>query len=94
MVNILFNIFWVMFLYLLCLSAKGELIGAFGLTEPNHGSDPGGMETKAKYNEKDKTYILNGTKSWFVFHYIIINLGHFNSTCFLKYFSLKPVGND
>ena len=27
--------------------AKGELIGCFGLTEPDHGSDPGGMETKA-----------------------------------------------
>ncbi|KAG8238625.1 hypothetical protein J437_LFUL018458 [Ladona fulva] len=28
--------------------AKGELVGCFGLTEPNHGSDPGGMETRAK----------------------------------------------
>lgn len=31
--------------------AKGELIGAFGLTEPNHGSDPAGMETRAKKGE-------------------------------------------
>ena len=45
-------------------SATGELIGCFGLTEPNHGSDPGGMETTAKYNEHNRTYTLNGTKSW------------------------------
>ncbi|XP_077981045.1 glutaryl-CoA dehydrogenase, mitochondrial-like [Glandiceps talaboti] len=44
--------------------AKGEIIGAFGLTEPNHGSDPGGMETKAKYNPSSKTFTLNGTKTW------------------------------
>uniref|UniRef100_A0A0K0DHA1 Acyl-CoA_dh_N domain-containing protein n=1 Tax=Angiostrongylus cantonensis TaxID=6313 RepID=A0A0K0DHA1_ANGCA len=29
--------------------ANGELVGCFGLTEPNHGSNPGGMETKARY---------------------------------------------
>ena len=28
--------------------ATGEIVGCFGLTEPNHGSDPAGMETKAK----------------------------------------------
>lgn len=44
--------------------AKGDLIGCFGLTEPNHGSDPGGMETRAKWDENKKCYILNGTKSW------------------------------
>ncbi|GFO47961.1 glutaryl-coa dehydrogenase, mitochondrial-like [Plakobranchus ocellatus] len=44
--------------------ARGELIGCFGLTEPNHGSNPSGMETNAKYNPKSKTFILNGTKSW------------------------------
>lgn len=44
--------------------AKGELIGCFGLTEPNHGSDPSGMETRAKYNPDTKTYTLNGSKSW------------------------------
>ncbi|XP_071800381.1 glutaryl-CoA dehydrogenase, mitochondrial-like [Asterias amurensis] len=44
--------------------ALGELVGAFGLTEPNHGSDPAGMETKARYNPSGKTYTLNGTKSW------------------------------
>lgn len=44
--------------------AKGEVIGCFGLTEPNHGSDPGGMETKAKFDSKSKAYILNGSKTW------------------------------
>jgi glutaryl-CoA dehydrogenase len=44
--------------------ARGELIGCFGLTEPNHGSDPSGMETKARQDSKTKTYTLNGTKSW------------------------------
>lgn len=44
--------------------AQGKTVGAFGLTEPNHGSDPGGMETNAKYNENKDCYILNGTKSW------------------------------
>ncbi|KAM4747263.1 glutaryl-CoA dehydrogenase [Rhinophrynus dorsalis] len=44
--------------------AKGELLGCFGLTEPNHGSDPAGMETKARYNPTSKTYTLNGSKTW------------------------------
>lgn len=44
--------------------AQGKLIGCFGLTEPNHGSDPGGMETRAKYNSAGNSYILNGSKSW------------------------------
>jgi glutaryl-CoA dehydrogenase len=44
--------------------AKGELIGCFGLTEPNHGSDPGSMETRAKFNSSTKTYTLNGSKTW------------------------------
>tara|TARA_B100000902_G_scaffold60668_1_gene67782 strand:- start:7333 stop:8499 length:1167 start_codon:yes stop_codon:yes gene_type:complete len=42
--------------------AKGELIGCFGLTEPDHGSDPGGMETKAV--EDGDSYIINGAKMW------------------------------
>lgn len=46
--------------------AKGDIIGCFGLTEPNHGSDPNGMETRAKYDANKKVYTLNGTKSWFV----------------------------
>lgn len=44
--------------------ATGELIGCFGLTEPNHGSDPGGMETRAKYDASSKTYRLSGSKTW------------------------------
>ncbi|XP_046331521.1 glutaryl-CoA dehydrogenase, mitochondrial-like [Haliotis rufescens] len=44
--------------------ARGELIGAFGLTEPNHGSDPSSMETNAKYNSSKKAFTLNGSKSW------------------------------
>jgi len=44
--------------------ATGEIIGCFGLTEPNHGSDPAGMETKAKFIESDQVFILNGSKTW------------------------------
>ncbi|KAJ1976646.1 hypothetical protein H4R34_003896 [Dimargaris verticillata] len=43
--------------------AKGKLIGCFGLTEPNHGSDPAGMETTARQTDRG-TYILNGSKTW------------------------------
>jgi len=42
--------------------AKGEIVGAFGLTEPNHGSDPAGMETTAE--EVEGGFILNGSKTW------------------------------
>ncbi len=42
--------------------ARGEIIGCFGLTEPNHGSDPGSMETTAKKDGNE--WILNGTKTW------------------------------
>ncbi|CAG8595484.1 5805_t:CDS:10, partial [Acaulospora morrowiae] len=42
--------------------AKGEIIGAFGLTEPNHGSDPGSMQTFS--HERNGVYILNGSKTW------------------------------
>ena len=42
--------------------AKGEVIGCFGLTEPDHGSDPGGMETRAR--KDGKGYVLNGNKAW------------------------------
>jgi glutaryl-CoA dehydrogenase len=42
--------------------AAGEMLGCFGLTEPNAGSDPGAMETKAKKVEGG--YQLNGSKAW------------------------------
>lgn len=42
--------------------AKGEKIGCFGLTEPDYGSNPGGMTTRAE--EKDGHYVLNGAKMW------------------------------
>ena len=42
--------------------ASGESIGAFGLTEPDHGSDPGGMKTRAA--RVDGGYRLNGSKTW------------------------------
>ena len=42
--------------------ASGEMMGAFGLTEPNHGSNPGGMETK--FVDKGDHYLLNGAKMW------------------------------
>src|SRR5579859_6487960 len=42
--------------------AKGEKLGCFGLTEPDFGSNPGGMRTRAK--KVGKEYILNGEKMW------------------------------
>jgi glutaryl-CoA dehydrogenase len=42
--------------------ASGEFIGCFGLTEPNHGSDPGGMETRAR--KVDGGYAISGSKMW------------------------------
>ncbi len=42
--------------------ASGEVIGCFGLTEPDFGSNPGGMRTSAKRDGSD--WILNGTKMW------------------------------
>src|SRR5881392_1069248 len=42
--------------------AKGEILGCFGLTEPQFGSNPGGMLTKAK--KVGNEYVLNGEKMW------------------------------
>jgi glutaryl-CoA dehydrogenase len=42
--------------------AAGEAIGCFGLTEPDHGSDPASMTTTAKRNGSD--WVLNGSKMW------------------------------
>ena len=42
--------------------ARGTVLGCFGLTEPDHGSDPAGMETRAVRD--DAEWVLNGTKMW------------------------------
>ncbi len=42
--------------------AKGEIVGCFGLTEPDAGSDPGGMRTRAR--KADGGYVLKGSKMW------------------------------
>ena len=42
--------------------ASGEFMGAFGLTEPDHGSNPGGMTTN--YKDMGDHYLLNGAKLW------------------------------
>ena len=47
--------------YLIPLS-KGELIGSFGMSEPNHGSDPNSMVTR--FNLINNKYVLNGSKLW------------------------------
>lgn len=45
--------------------AKGKMLGCFGLTEPNHGSDPGSMESTAKPHPTKKGYFsLSGSKTW------------------------------
>jgi glutaryl-CoA dehydrogenase len=42
--------------------ASGELVGCFGLTEPDHGSDPGSMRSRAE--KADGGYVLTGSKTW------------------------------
>ncbi|MGH8682453.1 MAG: acyl-CoA dehydrogenase [Burkholderiales bacterium] len=42
--------------------ATGDWVGCFGLTEPNHGSDPGSMQTRAR--KADGGYVLKGSKMW------------------------------
>ncbi|MCC7534538.1 MAG: acyl-CoA dehydrogenase family protein [Bacteroidia bacterium] len=44
--------------------AKGEWLGCFGLTEPNHGSNPAGMTTNIRDAKDGKHVILNGAKMW------------------------------
>ena len=43
--------------------ATGEIVGCFGLTEPDHGSDPGGMKSRAERKGND-VFVLAGTKTW------------------------------
>jgi glutaryl-CoA dehydrogenase len=42
--------------------ARGEIVGCFGLTEPNHGSDPGSMLSRAR--DKGDGFLLSGSKTW------------------------------
>lgn len=45
--------------------ARGEIIGCFGLTEPNHGPDPGSIETEAKPHPSETGYLsISGFKTW------------------------------
>lgn len=44
--------------------ASGNMIGCFGLTEPNHGSDPSSMETRSKFDKGTNEFVLNGSKNW------------------------------
>lgn len=45
--------------------ARGEIVGAFGLTEPNHGSDPGSLEATARpHPDREGYYLLSGSKTW------------------------------
>src|SRR5438105_15605216 len=44
--------------------ARGEIIGCFGLTEPDYGSDPSGMITVAKETSDGGGWVLNGAKMW------------------------------
>lgn len=44
--------------------ATGNLVGCFGLTEPNHGSDPSSMETTATYDAGTNEFVLQGSKNW------------------------------
>lgn len=48
--------------YFLPAMARGEIIGCFGLTEPDSGSDPGSMHTRARRDGRD--WVLSGTKMW------------------------------
>ena len=44
--------------------AAGRMVGCFGLTEPNHGSDPSSMETRSRFDAGTHEYILTGSKTW------------------------------
>ncbi|CAD7938321.1 unnamed protein product [Amoebophrya sp. A25] len=44
--------------------AAGDLVGSFGLSEPNHGSDPAGMTTTARRDGNSDNWLLSGSKTW------------------------------
>lgn len=44
--------------------AEGSKVGCFGLTEPDHGSDPSGMATKAAWDADTREWVLSGSKTW------------------------------
>jgi len=44
--------------------ATGEAVGCFGLTEPDHGSDPSGMKTRAEWDGHAREWVLTGSKTW------------------------------
>jgi glutaryl-CoA dehydrogenase len=44
--------------------ATGDAIGCFGLTEPDHGSDPSGMATRASWDGGSREWVLSGSKTW------------------------------
>jgi glutaryl-CoA dehydrogenase len=44
--------------------AHGDKVGCFGLTEPDHGSDPSGMATKAAWDADAREWVLSGSKTW------------------------------
>ena len=44
--------------------AEGAKVGCFGLTEPDHGSDPSGMATKATWDADAREWVLSGSKTW------------------------------
>ena len=44
--------------------AQGRAVGCFGLTEPDHGSDPGSMESRARLDKATGDFILSGSKTW------------------------------
>ena len=44
--------------------ASGDAVGCFGLTEPDHGSDPSGMKTRATWDAASREWVLTGSKTW------------------------------
>ena len=74
-----------MFFIIVISIATGELVGCFGLTEPDHGSDPGGMETRAAFNAQSHSYTLNGTKSWYGHVYVVCGTNYYILSYFVPH---------